>query len=82
MSRHHVTDMLNAESPSARRERRRLYLDMIYAIAHNDGPGDADALKPASLAHQVTVVLAADVFGKDPIQVARAVARIRKQENT
>jgi len=78
MSQNWVTDNLNAESPQAKRERRRLYLDMVDAIANNDGPGDPEARELAHVASVVSVVLAASVFGKTPTQVARAVIRVRR----
>lgn len=75
-----ITDYLNADTPQAARERRRLYLDMVDAIAMNDGSGDPEAFQLAHVASTVSVVLTASVFGKTTKQVARAVIRVRRKE--
>lgn len=71
-----VTDELNADSPQGRRERLRLYREMVSAIAFNDEPLDTSL---ESVSGFTTVVLAADVFGKTPKQVAAAVIRKRRE---
>lgn len=78
MSRHWVTDNLNAESPAGLRERLRLYRDMVDAIAKNDGVGDDERLQLMHVASMVSVVLTASVFAKTPEQVGRAVIRLRR----
>jgi hypothetical protein len=75
-----ITDELNAETPQARRERLRLYRDMVEMIALNDDPGGNYAMNVPAVAGYTTVVLAAAVFGKEPVQVARAVVRVRRRQ--
>jgi hypothetical protein len=47
-------------------------------VAFNDDP--AADLSLEELAGQVTVLLVADVFFRDPLEVARAVQRVRDAE--
>ncbi len=75
-----IGDALNSDTPEAKRERRRLYLELIDAIALNDGPGDGGALSVPYVSHTVSVGLVAMVFGKTDVQVARSVVRVRKEE--
>lgn len=57
----------------------KLYGAAIAWIASNDGPGDEDALDVKYVAGQLTVLMAADVFGKMPVTIARAVVAYRRE---
>lgn len=67
--------MSNVITPA--KVRRKLYDDAVEWIAHNDEPTITDVEEMAGI---ISVVLIADLFGKTPAQVARAVIKIRKEE--
>lgn len=55
---------------------RASYRKGVEWIAGNDEPEDLD---PESVAGYISTTLLADLFGKDPLDVGRAVVRKRKQ---
>ncbi len=57
--------------------KRASYRDGVRWIAQNDEPGGQDVYTVAEL---VSVLLLADLFGKDPEAVAKAVVACRKRE--
>lgn len=57
------------------------YRTAIQWIAANDGDGDPDRLDAASIASVTTVLLVADLFGKDEATVAKAVVAARKRND-
>lgn len=56
------------------------YRRAIIWIAYNDDPGSSHAFSVKHVSQMVSVVLVADIFGKTPEQVAKAVVRRRKEE--
>lgn len=58
--------------------KRASYREGIDWIALNDEPGTDD---PAVVADQISVLLLADLFEKEPEEVAHAVIRHRKKGN-
>jgi hypothetical protein len=78
MSHNWVTEALNSNTQEATRERKRLYRELVIAIALNDEPGE---LRLRTVAEMISVSLIADVFKKTPEQVAAAVIRVRRSEN-
>ncbi len=58
--------------------KRASYRDGVRWIAQNDEPGGQDVYTVAEL---VSVLLLADLFGKDPEAVAKAVVACRKRDH-
>lgn len=56
---------------------RASYRAAVRWIAINDEPGELD---PDALQWAVTTLLIADIFGKEPLDVAKAIVRIRRKE--
>jgi hypothetical protein len=55
---------------------RASYRKAVEWIAHNDEPGDRD---PESVSEFISTLLVADIFGKEPLTVARAIIRYRER---
>lgn len=55
---------------------RASYRNGIDWIAQNDEPEDLD---PETVAFYISSLLLAELFGKDPLEVGRAVVRRRKK---
>lgn len=53
------------------------YREAVHWIAHNDSPADGPDL--VGIAGYLTTLLVADVWHRDPAQVARDVARVRRR---
>lgn len=58
----------------------RGYRFAVEWVALNDGAGDDDARSVDAVAGLVSVLLVADLYEKEPAEVARAVVRVRKRE--
>lgn len=58
------------------------YLYAVAWVAMNDNDGEPDRLSPKSLATYTTVILVADLFGKEPGEVAHDVVAARKRQDS
>lgn len=56
--------------------KRASYREGVAWIALNDEPSDVD---PDSVASYISTMLLADLFGKEPADVAKAIVRKRRQ---
>lgn len=56
---------------------RASYRKAVEWIALNDDTAETDA---RNMSYTISVLLIADIFGKDPMGVANAVIRFRKKE--
>lgn len=54
------------------------YWAFIQWIADNDESAETD---PVALSELVTVTMVADLFVKDPLEIAKAVLRLRKRDS-
>lgn len=64
----------------ADRPKRASYREGVAWIALNDDPASSDALNAEELQGLISVALLADLFGKDQLEVAKAVVAYRKKE--
>lgn len=55
------------------------YRAAVSWIAENDDAGSNDALDPEVVAGYVTTILVADVWDKEPEEVAAAIVKYRKK---
>jgi hypothetical protein len=55
------------------------YRAAVAWIAENDDAGSDDALNPEVVAGYVTTILVADVWDKEPEEVAAAIVKYRKK---
>jgi hypothetical protein len=60
-------------------KRKASYEDAVMWIAHNDDPGDREALNEDSVSDLTTVRLVADIFQRDSLQVGRDVVKERQK---
>jgi hypothetical protein len=60
--------------------KRASYREAVAWIAINDDAGATYALDAEHLRIVVTVILIADIFGKDPVEVATDVVKFRAAE--
>lgn len=59
---------------------KRGYKFGVRWIADNDDPGSSDAQNVEAVKGYISVLLLADLFGKDALEVAEAVVKVRRQE--